>query len=66
MNMDDELMRGIAKEAWRVAQIDKHWSKPIRVFLKGLIALIICVFAFYFNFFKINGDLMKSRYDFNT
>jgi hypothetical protein len=66
MNLGDDLLSGFAKEAWRVSQIERHWSKPIRVFTKGLIALIICIFAFYFSFFKINGDLMKSRYDFDT
>jgi hypothetical protein len=66
MNMEDNLLSGLVKEGWKVSLIEKHWSKPIRVFVKGLIALIIYIFAFYFSFFKINGELMKSRYDYGT
>lgn len=66
MNLEDGILSELIKEGWRMSQIDKHWSKPIRIFGKGLIALLIYIFAFYFNFLTINGDLMKSRYDYDT
>lgn len=63
--MSQRMFSGLAKEGYNLSLIDKHWTKPIRVFIKASIALIIFIFAFYFNFLSINGDLMKSRYDFS-
>jgi hypothetical protein len=65
-DMSSKLLSGLAKEGWKLSLVEKHWSKPIRVILKGIIALLIYIFAFYYNFLAINGSLMKSRYDFST
>jgi hypothetical protein len=46
--------------------IEKHWSKPIRVFFKCLIALFLHLVLFYLIFFSTNTSLLKSRYDFVT
>ena len=34
--------------------------------MKGVIALLIYIFAFYYTFLAINGSLMKSRYDYTA
>jgi len=46
--------------------VEKHWTKPIRIVLKGLITCLIFLFFFYFTFLTTTGDLLKTRYDFTT
>lgn len=65
MDMSQKMLSGLAKEGYSLSLVEKHWTKPIRVIIKAIIALLIYIFAFYFSFFSINGGLMKSRYDFS-
>jgi hypothetical protein len=62
MNLKDKIFHNLVKEASKLLVIEKHWTKPIRIVVKCIIALLLYIFAFYFSFLSINGNLMKNRY----
>lgn len=62
----DQILDNLRKEGAKIAIVEKHWSKPFRIVVKCIIAILIYLFVFYFNFLKISGQLLKNRYEYTT
>ncbi len=41
--------------------LDEVYTRPIRLSVKCLIVIMVYLFLFYLNFFKVNGSLLSSR-----
>jgi len=39
--MSSKVFHSFAEEGWKLSLVEKHWSKPIRIILKGLIACLM-------------------------
>jgi hypothetical protein len=39
--MSSKVFQSLAEEGYKLALIEKHWTKPIRIIFKGIIACLM-------------------------